>query len=105
VGVALAAVITVLGHFYSHSVVAMLGVEPDVVQTGGDYLEVVAQMSIFLVIQLVCGGALRGAGDTRTPMIVTGLVNIVNIVVAFAPLKPAEFVIIKIAQLAGQAQS
>jgi uncharacterized protein len=31
--------------------------------------------------------------------------GIVNIVVAFAPLKPAEFVIIKIAQLAGQAQS
>ncbi|WP_181762959.1 phage tail sheath family protein [Rhodococcus spelaei] len=31
--------------------------------------------------------------------------GIVNIVVAFAPLKPAEFVIIKIAQLAGQSQS
>jgi len=30
--------------------------------------------------------------------------GVVNIVVAFAPLKPAEFVIIKIAQLAGQAQ-
>ncbi len=31
--------------------------------------------------------------------------GIVNIIVAFAPLKPAEFVIIKIAQLAGQVQS
>jgi phage tail sheath protein FI len=31
--------------------------------------------------------------------------GIVNIIVAFAPLKPAEFVIIKIAQLAGQAQN
>ncbi len=30
--------------------------------------------------------------------------GIVNIIVAFAPLKPAEFVIIKIAQLAGQTQ-
>jgi len=30
--------------------------------------------------------------------------GIVNIVVAFAPLKPAEFVIIKIAHLAGQTQ-
>jgi hypothetical protein len=29
----------------------------------------------------------------------------VNIIVGFAPLKPAEFVIVKIAQLAGQAQS
>ena len=31
--------------------------------------------------------------------------GIVNIIVAFAPLKPAEFVIVKIAQLAGQAQA
>jgi len=31
--------------------------------------------------------------------------GIVNIIVAFAPLKPAEFVIIKIAQLAGQSQA
>jgi phage tail sheath protein FI len=31
--------------------------------------------------------------------------GIVNIVVAFAPLRPAEFVIVKIAQLAGQASS
>jgi hypothetical protein len=31
--------------------------------------------------------------------------GVVNIVVGFAPLKPAEFVIIKIAQLAGQTQS
>jgi phage tail sheath protein FI len=29
----------------------------------------------------------------------------VNIIVAFAPVKPAEFVILKIAQLAGQAQT
>jgi phage tail sheath protein FI len=31
--------------------------------------------------------------------------GIVNIVVAFAPLRPAEFVVVKIAQLAGQASS
>jgi phage tail sheath protein FI len=31
--------------------------------------------------------------------------GIVNIIVAFAPLEPAEFVIIKIAQLAGQVQA
>jgi phage tail sheath protein FI len=31
--------------------------------------------------------------------------GVVNILVAFAPLKPAEFVVIQIAQLAGQAQS
>jgi phage tail sheath protein FI len=41
--------------------------------------------------------------QTTTPDDVNN--GIVNIVVAFAPLKPAEFVVITIAQLAGQAQS
>jgi hypothetical protein len=31
--------------------------------------------------------------------------GVVNIVVGFAPLLPAEFVVVKIAQLAGQTQS
>jgi putative MATE family efflux protein len=83
-GVALGVGIAVLGHVFAHPVIALLGATPAVVQTGGDYLDVVAQMSVFLVIQLVCAGALRGAGDTRTSMIVTGLVNAVNVVVAYA---------------------
>jgi len=83
-GIALALIISALGHFFAHTVIEVMGATPDVVQTGGDYLDVVAQMSIFLVIQLVCSGALRGTGDTRTPMVVTGLVNGVNIVVAYA---------------------
>lgn len=41
--------------------------------------------------------------QTTTPDDVNG--GIVNIVVAFAPLKPAEFVVITIAQLAGQTQT
>lgn len=82
-GFALAVVITVLGHFFSHLVIALLGAQPDVVQTGGDYLQVVAQMALFMVLQYTCAGALRGAGDTRTPMIVTGVVNIVNVIVAY----------------------
>lgn len=82
-GIALAAIITVIGHFFSHRAIALLGATPDVVKAGGDYLNVVAQMAIFMVLQYVCAGALRGAGDTRTPMIVTGVVNVVNVLVAY----------------------
>jgi multidrug resistance protein, MATE family len=82
-GIVLAAIITVIGHFFSHRAIALLGATPDVVKAGGDYLNVVAQMAIFMVLQYVCAGALRGAGDTRTPMIVTGVVNVVNVLVAY----------------------
>jgi multidrug resistance protein, MATE family len=82
-GIMLAALITILGHFFSHQAIAILGAAPEVIKTGGDYLDVVAQMAVFMVLQYVCAGALRGAGDTRTPMIVTGVVNLVNILVAY----------------------
>lgn len=66
------------------------------------------------MLSLFKQGALQGAtpsqafhvkcdASTTTPD--DQLNGIVNIVVAFAPLKPAEFVIIQIAQLAGQTQS
>ncbi len=47
--------------------------------------------------QVKCDASTTTADDQQN--------GIVNIVVAFAPLKPAEFVVIKIAQLAGQSAS
>ncbi|HYP63754.1 MAG TPA: phage tail sheath C-terminal domain-containing protein, partial [Acidocella sp.] len=44
--------------------------------------------------QVKCDSSTTTAADQQN--------GIVNIVVAFAPLKPAEFVVIQIAQLAGQ---
>jgi uncharacterized protein len=50
-----------------------------------------------LAFQVKCDSTTTTPADQAT--------GIVNIVVAFAPLKPAEFVVIQIAQLAGQTQS
>ncbi len=66
------------------------------------------------MLSLFKQGALQGATpsvafqvkcDATTTTSDDQLKGIVNIVVAFAPLKPAEFVIIQIAQLAGQTAS
>jgi putative MATE family efflux protein len=35
-------------------------------------------------VMFIGGGTLRGAGDTVTPMLITGFINIINIVVAYA---------------------
>jgi phage tail sheath protein FI len=50
-----------------------------------------------LAFQVVCDNTTTTQDDINN--------GIVNIIVAFAPLKPAEFVIVKIAQLAGQVQA
>ena len=46
---------------------------------------------------------IAGASTSNTPMDVA--LGIVNIIVGFAPLKPAEFVILKIKLIAGQDQA
>jgi putative MATE family efflux protein len=39
-------------------------------------------MSLLIVLMFVAGAALRGAGDTKTPMLVTGFINVINAVLA-----------------------
>ena len=82
-GVVISAVIMLLGHFFAETAVALLGPEASVVTLGGGYLRIVSQMAIFLITMFIAGGALRGAGDTRTPMLVTGFINLVNAGVAY----------------------
>lgn len=82
-GFAVSLVFAALGIRYSAAVITAMGAEPEVVHLGSQYLRVVTGASIFLVTMLVCSGALRGAGDTRTPMKVTGFINVINVLVSY----------------------
>jgi putative MATE family efflux protein len=64
-------------------IVALLGAEPDVVELGGTYLQIVFLAATALTVSYVLGAALRGAGDSRTPMLVALGVNVVNVVAAY----------------------
>ncbi|HEX2035118.1 MAG TPA: MATE family efflux transporter [Chloroflexota bacterium] len=67
----------------SHALVAALGAEPEVVEAGGSYLQVVFLTATALTLTFVLSAALRGAGDSRTPMLVALGINVVNVAVAF----------------------
>ncbi|MGE5554311.1 MAG: MATE family efflux transporter [Betaproteobacteria bacterium] len=54
--------------------------EPAVVAAGTPYLRLLALGMPFFSFMLAAGSALRGAGDTWTPMLVAALVNAVNVV-------------------------
>ena len=60
-----------------------LGAAPDVIQLGTAYLRAVASTVYMLSILFIGSAILRGAGDTRTPMLVMLVINVVNIVVAY----------------------
>ena len=63
----------------------VLDSSPDgrVVLLGGQYLKIVSYASPFSLGVLGINAVLRGAGDTKTPMIVTGIANVLNIILNY----------------------
>jgi putative MATE family efflux protein len=75
----LSAALTIPTFVMSESFFRLFKADPAVMQVGVPYLRVVAASTVFLVIGLVCSAALRGAGDTKTPLIITVAANVVNV--------------------------
>jgi putative MATE family efflux protein len=68
-----------VGLLFSHTLIALLGAESAVVRLGGTYLLVVFAASPMRIVGLVGARSLQGAGDTRTPMVVNGGANALNV--------------------------
>lgn len=56
----------------------LMGIEENVLDAGVIYFRIVAIPSVFMSLMFVLSAVLRGAGDTRAPMKVSILINIVN---------------------------
>ena len=52
-----------------HAIARLFTPEPEVIAAGAALLRVAAFFQLFDGFQVVATGALRGAGDTRTPML------------------------------------
>ena len=72
-----------LGFLFSAPVIGIFGVAPDVAQIGTEYLQVTMGTVVVLVALIIGSGALRGAGDSRTPMVVTAIANVVHVFLAY----------------------
>jgi putative MATE family efflux protein len=71
--------IVVIGLLFSNPLISILGAESEVVQLGGVYLSLVFAAAPMRIFSLVGSRSLQGTGDTRTPMLITGTANVVNI--------------------------
>lgn len=76
-------VIGIITLFTAQRILGVLGAEEKVISYALPYFLSVAVPSIFLALMLVLSSALRGAGDTKTPMIVTFLINIINVILDY----------------------
>jgi putative MATE family efflux protein len=64
-------------------IIGWFGLEPAVAEVAVGYLQVTMGTVVVLIALFIGGGALRGAGDSRTPMVVTAIANVINIGLAY----------------------
>ncbi|MDC3413861.1 MATE family efflux transporter [Terrihalobacillus insolitus] len=64
--------------FFAAPLLKLMGIEANVLSAGVTYLKIVAIPSIFMSLMFVMSANLRGAGDTRSPMKVSIVINFVN---------------------------
>jgi putative MATE family efflux protein len=76
--------LVLIGLFFAEPLIASFGMEPAVNEIGTAYLRVTMGTVFVLVVRFIASGVLRGAGDTRTPMLLTLLSNALNIVLVYA---------------------
>ncbi|MCD6545084.1 MAG: MATE family efflux transporter [Thermotogae bacterium] len=66
--------------FYSkHLMILFPGVQKGLIILASDYLRIIFVAGPSFTMMFVLAGALRGAGNTRAPMIATGIANSINI--------------------------
>ncbi|MFD3158844.1 MATE family efflux transporter (plasmid) [Haloimpatiens sp. FM7330] len=81
VGISL--IIGIISYIFAKPILTILGVKPEVLIYALPYFKTIAVPSVFLCLMLVLSSALRGAGDTKTPMVVTMIANLINIVLDY----------------------
>ncbi len=79
---------TVLTLALAPVVPVLMQVDPDIRDTAATYFFILYTPMLFRAASIIFGGVLRGAGDTKTPMRVGILVNIVNVVLNFLLIYP-----------------
>lgn len=67
----------------------LMGAETEALALGAQYLRIVSSVFTFSAVMFVGNACLRGAGDTRTPLVVMAVVNVLNIVVAWTLINGA----------------
>lgn len=79
-GALLSVPLTLIGVVFARPLLAVFGAAPDVVDLGTPYIQVVSLSVFFQFLTFLGTAALRGAGDTLTPLWIGAIVNVVNFV-------------------------
>lgn len=68
-----------LNQFFPVQIMKFIGAEQDTINIGINYFRIVTLGFIFQSLNLAIFASMRGAGDTRTPMIINIFINLLNV--------------------------
>ncbi|KMK76323.1 MATE family efflux transporter [Alkalihalobacillus pseudalcaliphilus] len=69
--------------FFADNMLLLMGLDEEVLKLGSLYFKIVGVPSIFMSLMFVLSSILRGAGDTKSPMKTSIMVNIINVILDF----------------------
>jgi len=82
-GVTFSVIVAGLTYTMAPDIFRLFGVEPDVFKLSVPYLRILCVGQIFLSVIAVSSGALRGAGDTRTPMFIGAIATVFHVILNY----------------------
>jgi len=85
-GVAIGFAAAVLALLFAEPAMALMGAESEALALGATYLRITASIFVLSAVINMSAACLRGAGDTRTPMAVMIVVNVVSVAVSWVTI-------------------
>ncbi|MBT5874911.1 MAG: MATE family efflux transporter [Candidatus Latescibacteria bacterium] len=82
-GIVISIPLAIAGFFFSEEIAALFRLEANVAEVASGYIEITMGTAVVMTSRFLLGGVLRGAGDSRTPMLVTFGANIINVVLSY----------------------
>lgn len=76
--------VSALLFFYAEELLKLMGLRPELMGDGLIYLQVTGALSFFQALSLTFSASLRSADKVVYPMVVTGIVNVINILGNYA---------------------
>lgn len=82
-GCLLALLLIIIILFYSSGITAFFTTNSETQKSAGEYLNIVVLTAPFLLIMSAVTAAFQGCGNTKTPMYIAVVVNIINVVLGY----------------------
>jgi len=76
-------ILSILSLVLAHPILRAMGASGDILQQGIIFFRVIAGTSVLIVLMTVLGQLIRTAGQTRTPLTINLIVNILNFCLDF----------------------